>query len=602
MAQNQDFMILGGCQMIEQSRKLLQKYFGYSSFKAGQAKVIGALLEGSDTLAIMPTGAGKSVCYQLPSLIYPGVTLVVSPLIALMKDQVDGMSASGVPATFINSSLPGAEVSRRLKQAGQGEFKLVYVAPERLEMPDFQEMARSVEISLVAVDEAHCISQWGHDFRPSYRKIAGFIQSLPQRPVLGAFTATATREIRGDIVKFLDLREPHVFVSGFDRENLYFEVIRGVNKKDFVLDYVRSNREQPGIIYAATRREVDSVYELLRGRGYLCGRYHAGMRAKEREASQEAFIHDQVTVMVATNAFGMGIDKSNVRYVLHYNMPKNIEAYYQEAGRAGRDGEPGECILLFGVQDILLQKYLINETVYAPNRKANEYQKLQQMIDYCYTTNCLRRYILEYFGEQEIPAECNRCGNCSGDSELVDITVEAQMVLSCVVRVKERYGAGMIADILKGSKNKRLLRLGFNRLSTYGLMNSYTIPQIKELINLLVAEGYLALAGGEYPVVKLGPKGVRLLKEGGVVWQRRRKKKKVPPSDALFEKMRLLRKEIAAREGIPPYIIFSDSTLRELTEKLPQDREAMLQVKGVGQVKMERFGEDFLQLIKDHLG
>lgn len=587
--------------MLKQAQRLLQKYFGYSSFKAGQARVISSLLGGSDTLAIMPTGAGKSVCYQLPSLIYPGVTLVVSPLIALMKDQVDGMSASGIPATFINSSLPGAEVSRRLKQAGQGEFKLVYVAPERLKMLDFQEMACSVELSFVAVDEAHCISQWGHDFRPSYRKIAGFIQGLPQRPVLGAFTATATREVRRDIVKFLDFQEPQVFVSGFDRENLYFEVARGVNKKSFVLDHVRGHRGQPGIIYAATRREVDSVFELMKDKGYSCGRYHAGMKAKERVASQEAFIHDRVTVMVATNAFGMGIDKSNVRYVLHYNMPKNLEAYYQEAGRAGRDGEPGDCILLFGAQDVLLQKFLIGETVYAPNRKTNEYQKLQQMIDYCHTTSCLRRYILEYFGEQEVPAQCGRCSNCSDDCELVDITLEAQMILSCVVRVKERYGAGMIAQILKGSRNRRVLQLGFDRLSTYGLMNDYTIPHIRDLINLLTAEGYLALTGGEYPVVKLGKKAVALLKDGEKVWQRRRKKKTGPAPDALFEKMRLLRKEIAAREGVPPYIIFPDSTLRELTEQLPLDRESMLQVKGIGQVKMERFGEAFLQLIKDHL-
>lgn len=588
--------------MLNQARELLRKHFGYSSFKAGQAKVIASLLEGSDTLAIMPTGAGKSVCYQLPSLIYTGVTLVVSPLIALMKDQVDGMSASGIPATFINSSLPASEVSRRLEQAGQGRFKLVYVAPERLGISDFQEMARSVKISFVAVDEAHCISQWGHDFRPSYRKIAGFIHSLPQRPVLGAFTATATLEIRRDIVKYLDFQEPQIFVSGFDRENLYFAVARGVNKKNFVLDYVRDNRDQPGIIYAATRREVDSVFELLQGKGCPCTKYHAGMSAKEREANQEAFIHDQATVMVATNAFGMGIDKSNVRYVLHYNMPKNIEAYYQEAGRAGRDGEPGECILLFGAQDVLLQKFLIGETVYAPNRKANEYQKLQQMTDYCHTTGCLRRYILEYFGEQEVPAECDYCGNCSDDSELVDITLEAQMILSCVVRVKERYGAGMIADILKGSRNRRVLQLRFDRLSTYGLMEDHTLPQIKELINLLTAERYLALTGGEYPVVKLGPKAAAPLKEGEKVWQRRRKKKTAPAPDALFEKMRLLRKEIAAREGVPPYIIFPDSTLRELTEQLPLDRESMLQVKGIGQVKMERFGEVFLQLIKDHLG
>ena len=587
--------------MLRRAQELLRKHFGFSSFKAGQAGVIGSLLEGCDTLAIMPTGSGKSLCYQLPSLLFPGVTLVISPLIALMKDQVDGMSTSGIPATFVNSSLPGTEVSRRLKQAGRGEYKLVYVAPERLEMPDFLELARAAELSCVAIDEAHCVSQWGHDFRPSYRKIAGFVRSLPHRPVLGAFTATATAEIRGDIVKFLDFREPRIFVSGFDRENLHFAVARGVDKKNYVLDYLREKRDQPGIIYAATRREVDTLHESLRSRGFPCAKYHAGMNAQERKMSQESFIYDRVTVMVATNAFGMGIDKSNVRYVLHYNMPKNIEAYYQEAGRAGRDGEPGECILLFGARDVLLQKFLIGETVYAPQRKVHEYEKLQLITDYCHTSGCLRRYILEYFGEQEAPAQCGNCGNCSDDSELVDITLEAQMILSCVVRVKERYGAGMVADILKGSQNKRLLRLGFKGLSTFGLMKERPLQQIKELINLLAAEGYLALSGGEYPVVKLGPKAAGPIKEGEKVRQRRRKKKAAPAPDRLFEKMRLLRKEIAAREGVPPYIVFPDSTLRELTEQLPRDRDSLLRVKGIGQVKAERFGEAFLRLIGEHL-
>lgn len=588
--------------MFEQAQELLQKYFGYSSFKMGQAKVISSLLEGSDTLAIMPTGAGKSVCYQIPSMIFTGVTLVISPLIALMKDQVDGMAAFGIPATFINSSLRRAEVSRRLEETGQGRFKLVYVAPERLELPEFQELAQSLNISFVAIDEAHCISQWGHDFRPSYRKIANFISGLKQRPVLGAFTATATGEIQKDIINFLDFQAPQVFVSGFDRENLFFAVVRGENKKDFVLDYVRSNKEKSGIIYAATRREVDNVFELLRGKGYLCSRYHAGMSDKEREESQEAFIHDKALVMVATNAFGMGIDKSNVRYVLHYNMPKNMEAYYQEAGRAGRDGEPGECIILFGAQDVLLQKFMIGETVYSPHRKKNEYHKLQTIIDYCHTTRCLRQYILEYFGEHEAPAQCDRCGNCSDDCELNDITVEAQKILSCVVRVKGRYGAGLVAEILKGSKNKKVLQLRFDKLSTYGLMNEYTLQGIKDLINMLTAEGYLALTEGEYPVVKLGRKAVAVLKGGEKVWQRRRKKREAREDNILFEKMRLLRKEIAEREGVPPYIVFPDSTLRELCERLPPDRDSMLKVKGVGQIKMQKFGEEFLRVIREHEG
>ncbi len=587
--------------MLAQAQELLQKHFGFSSFKGDQARIIGKLLEGSDTLAIAPTGAGKSLCYQLPSLIFGGATLVISPLIALMKDQVDGMSTSGIPATFINSSLSAAEVARRVEQAGRGRYKLVYVAPERLETAEFMETALSMELSFVAVDEAHCISQWGHDFRPSYRKIAAFIRSLPRRPVLGAFTATATPEIRRDIVKFLGLQEPRIFVSGFDRENLHFAVVRGVDKNRFLLDYLREKRGQPGIIYAATRREVDAIFDLLQSRGCSCAKYHAGMNATERQNSQEAFIHDRATVMVATNAFGMGIDKSNVRYVLHHNMPKNIEAYYQEAGRAGRDGEPGECLLLFGARDVLVQKFMIGETVYAPQRKAHEYRKLQLITDYCHTSGCLRRFIREYFGEEELPLQCGNCGNCSADSELVEITLEAQMILSCVVRVKERYGAVMIAEILKGSRNKRLLQLRFDELSTYGLMKEYPLAQIKELINLLAAEGYLALTEGQYPVLRLGPKAAAPLKEGEKVWQRRRRRKTAPAPDILFEKMRLLRKEIAAREGVPPYIVFSDSTLRQLTEQLPRDRESMLRVKGIGQIKMEKFGELFLQLIGEHL-
>ena len=586
--------------MFDQAQELLQKYYGYSSFKMGQAKVIDSLLNGIDTLAIMPTGAGKSVCYQIPSMIFEGVTLVISPLIALMKDQVDGMAAFGISATFINSSLRRSEVSRRLEEAGQGKFRLVYVAPERLELPEFLELAQTLNVSFVAIDEAHCISQWGHDFRPSYKRIPKFISSLNQRPVLGAFTATATGEIQKDIVKLLDFKTPQVFVSGFDRENLFFAVVRGENKKDFVLDYVRSSKEKSGIIYAATRREVDNVYELLRGKGYLCSKYHAGMNDKEREASQEAFIHDNALVMVATNAFGMGIDKSNVRYVLHYNMPKNMEAYYQEAGRAGRDGEPGECILLFGAQDVLLQKFMIEETVYSPIRKKNEYHKLQTIIDYCHTSRCLRQYILEYFGELEAPSQCARCGNCTDDSEMNNITLDAQKILSCVVRVKGRYGAGLIAEILKGSKNKKVLQLRFDKLSTYGLMEEYTLQEIKDLINLLAAEGYLTLTEGEYPVVKLGRKAPAVLKGSEEVWQRRRKKREVREDDILFEKMRQLRKEIAEREGVPPYIVFPDSTLRELCDRLPLNRDSMLKAKGVGQIKMERFGGEFLQLIREH--
>jgi ATP-dependent DNA helicase RecQ len=586
--------------MIEQAQELLSRYFGYPTFKDGQKKVISSILAGNDTLVIMPTGAGKSVCYQIPAVMFAGVTLVISPLIALMKDQVDSMRSLGISATFINSTLRAAEMKSRLADAEQGKFKLIYVAPERLESEIFQQLAESLAVSFIAIDEAHCVSQWGHDFRPSYKNIANFIKTLKNRPALGAFTATATEEVREDIVKLLALREPNIYVTGFNRENLYFAVIRGGNKKDFVLDYMEHNRGKSGIIYAATRKEVDTICDLLQSRGFSCGKYHAGMSDRDRDGSQEAFIHDDTPVVVATNAFGMGIDKSNVRYVLHYNMPKNMEAYYQEAGRAGRDGEPGECIILFGAQDVLLQKYMIEETVYSPARKANEYHKLQTMVDYCHTPRCLRQFILEYFGEDDVSGQCGACGNCCDESDLTDITLDAQKILSCVVRVRERYGAGLVAEILKGAKNKKVLQLRFDKLSTYGLMQEYSLQEIRDLINLLAAEGYLSLTAGGFPVVKLGRRAAAVLKHGEKVWQKTRKKKEAVRDDILFEALRSLRKEIADREKVPPYVVFADSTLRELSEQCPLNPNDMLKIKGVGEIKLEKFGGEFLRVIHAH--
>lgn len=595
----QAFLVAGG-DVMKQAQELLRKYFGYSSFKEGQAKVIASLLQGRDTLAIMPTGAGKSVCYQIPALLFSGVTLVVSPLIALMKDQVDALNALGIPATFINSSLKQSELRSRLEDARSGRYKLLYVAPERLESEDFLQLVQTLDVSFLAVDEAHCVSQWGHDFRPSYRKIVPFIEVLPRKPVIGAFTATATVEIKGDIERFLALDSANVFVTGFNRENLSFSVLRGENKKDFVRDYLQTRPGQSGIIYAATRKEVDQLNELIKSKGILCGKYHAGMKEDERVRSQDAFLRDDLPVMVATNAFGMGIDKSNVRFVIHYNMPKNMEAYYQEAGRAGRDGDPGECILLFGAQDILLQKFLIEQTVYSPKRKTHEFNKLQIMTDYCHTPRCLRKYILDYFGEEGVDETCGNCGSCQDDRELADITVEAQMILSCVVRMRESFGTVMVAEVLKGSKNKKVLQFGFDRLSTYGLLKQYTLQETKDLINLLVAEGYLTLTEGKFPVVRLGRKAAAVLKNGEKVWQKMRAKIERKPDDTLFEKLRSLRKEIADRENIPPYIVFADSTLREMSENCPLDNQAMLNIKGVGEQKLQRFGEKFLQVVREH--
>ncbi|WP_318036637.1 DNA helicase RecQ [Dethiobacter alkaliphilus] len=585
----------------DEARAVLEKVFGYPSFKDGQAQVVESLLSQRNTLAVMPTGAGKSICYQLPSLLFDGVTLVVSPLIALMKDQVDALGSLGVPATFINSSLKGSEVKQRMLDAAAGRYKLIYVAPERLEAEDFRQLVDKIHVSFIAVDEAHCVSQWGHDFRPSYRKIAPFVQSLPRHPLVGAFTATATPEIKQDIARLLSLQDANTFVTGFNRDNLYFSVLRGENKKEFILDYLAARPNQPGIIYAATRKEVDNLYEALQKNGVACGRYHAGMREAERAQSQEAFLRDDLLVMVATNAFGMGIDKSNVRFVVHYNMPKNMEAYYQEAGRAGRDGERGECILLFGPQDILLQKFLIEQSVYSPKRKSHEFAKLQVMADYCHTPQCLRTYILNYFGEADAPKECNNCVNCLDDREAVDITTQTQMVLSCVVRMKERYGTVMVAEVLKGSKNKKLKSFGLDRLSTYGLMSEMTLQEIKDLIGFLTAEGYLSLTEGKFPLLKLGSRAAAVLRQGETVRRKVQQKQEVKKDDNLFAQLRSLRKEIADRENIPPYVVFSDATLREMSERRPADSQSLLRINGVGEKKLEKYGAHFIDAINAYL-
>ena len=603
-------------QMKQHALRMLETYFGYTSFRPAQEAPVASLLRNEDVIGIMPTGAGKSICFQIPALCKPGLTIVFSPLISLMKDQVDGLLVQNIPAALINSTLTQAEFNKTMYEVRSGKIKLLYIAPERLGSNFFCNVLRALPIAQVIVDEAHCISEWGHDFRPSYRLIGEWLNSLPKRPIVGAFTATATKYVENDIKKLLGLENANVYVTGFDRPNLSFSVIRTPKRMDYVVHYVRQHANENGIIYCATRKDVDRVYENLTRAGIKVGHYHGGLSDEVRREMQNAYADDKLQVMVATNAFGMGIDKSNVRYVLHYQMPRNMESYYQEAGRAGRDGAPAECILLYSGQDVQVHKYLIEQSIETPERQAVELRKLQSMIDYCFCSNCLRKYMLNYFGESTVWTTCDNCSSCKGSGDKVNVTKEAKAIFRAIMGTDERYGASMITSIVRGDRTDRIMRAGHDALPVFGLLSNVDEKSIKGLIQQFVASGYLRSSSGKYPVLSLtagaeevlaGHKEVEEIRQHVSVPSRTSRStsttsrgKASSGAGGLFEHLRQHRKRLAEEAGLRPYLIFPDTVLIDLANLRPTTLGEFGNVKGVGEAKLKKYGLSFLQAIAEY--
>lgn len=579
--------------------EILNKYYGYNSFRKGQYEIISNILRGRDSFCILPTGAGKSICYQIPALMFNGITIVISPLISLMKDQVDNLNSNGINARYINSTQKLEVSDEIIELCKKGEVKLLYIAPEKLENEFFKRKLRLLNISQIAIDEAHCVSMWGHDFRKSYGLIAEFIDNLRIRPVVTAFTATATEVVRKDVINLLKLRNPYIYIGSFDRENLEIKLYIEEDKLELVKDIIREREGEAGIIYCATRKEVDGLYYYLKDLGYDVLKYHGGLKDSEKEFYQDEFLNENSNVMIATNAFGMGIDKSNIRYIIHFTIPKNIEGYYQEIGRAGRDGFSAKCYLFFNRADIRTLEYLIYTTVQL-NRKEIEIKKLQQMIDFCETKECLRAFILRYFGEQNIREYCTNCSNCLSNDELRDYTIEAQKVLSCVYRSKERYGISVLIDVLRGMVGPKIINDKLNQLSTYGIMKDYSSKFIRDFIKVLIEYGYISLRQGTYSMLQLNEKSYKILKSDlKVVLKLKADNEEKVLNNMLFNKLKLWRRDVAIQEGVKPYIIFSDATLIELCNKLPQNEEELLEIRGMGEKKFKKYGEKLIELLKE---